>query len=51
MDELLVQHYDPAYTDSIQRNFPNYLVGKKLVLKSAQADAYSSLAREVLALN
>lgn len=51
VDELLVRHYDPAYTDSIQRNFPNYTAGKKLVISSAKLEAYQAIALELLKPN
>lgn len=47
VDELLVRHYDPAYTDSIQRNFPNYSNAQKLVLQSAKPAAYQALVDQL----
>ena len=51
VDELLVSHYDPAYTDSIQRNFPNYASSQRCVLQSAKPAAYQALAQQILGLN
>ncbi len=51
VDELLLNHYDPAYSDSIQRNFPNYAKAQKLVLQSASSAAYRELADQLLDLN
>jgi tRNA 2-selenouridine synthase len=51
VDELLINHYDPAYTDSIQRNFPNYATAQKLILKNAKLAAYQELANQLLGLN
>lgn len=51
VDELLIRHYDPAYTDSIQRNFPNYAARNKLMLNSAKPEAYQSLAEELQMLS
>jgi tRNA 2-selenouridine synthase len=51
VDELLVSHYDPAYTNSIQRNFPNYASAHRCVLQSAKPAAYQALAKQILGLN
>ena len=45
--ELLAEHYDPTYTRSIERNFPN--AGDAIVVTPAGIDAgaWATLAREV----
>ena len=47
LGELLALHYDPAYTRSIDRNFPR-VAGAIDVAPSALTDAaFAALAREI----
>lgn len=49
--ELLVQHYDPAYTRSMTQHFADFAHAARLAVPSAGDDvAFDSLARELLAL-
>ncbi len=48
VEELLIKHYDPAYTDSIVRNFPKYRNAMKLHLSSAKRSSYQELANQLL---
>ena len=49
VQELLVNHYDPAYLQSIRRNFDQYETAKVLAPRDHTADAMSELARTLLA--
>jgi tRNA 2-selenouridine synthase len=46
--ELLVRHYDPAYTRSLERNFPGALTGASLELSAADPENFSRLARQLI---
>jgi tRNA 2-selenouridine synthase len=48
--ELLERHYDPAYSKSIQRNYPNYQQSHRLSLNGLSGQDFSRLAEEALAL-
>jgi tRNA 2-selenouridine synthase len=47
--ELLVQHYDPVYLQSIQRNFTQYASAQTLAPQDHSARAMRDLARSMLA--
>jgi tRNA 2-selenouridine synthase len=47
VDELLVQHYDPAYTRSIDRNFLHFDQGRVLELGDITAEAMLQAARSL----
>ncbi|WP_108508430.1 tRNA 2-selenouridine(34) synthase MnmH [Polynucleobacter acidiphobus] len=51
VEELLIQHYDPAYQDSIARNFSQYQKARTLTVKSAQQASYLELAQQLLKSN
>ncbi|CDG83029.1 tRNA 2-selenouridine(34) synthase MnmH [Janthinobacterium agaricidamnosum] len=44
VEELLVQHYDPAYAKSIDRNFLQYSHAESLLLDDISAAAFSAAA-------
>ncbi len=46
--ELLVYHYDPAYTRSLDRNYVGALSGPVLELPAADSATFSSLARHLI---
>lgn len=48
VDELLVQHYDPAYLKSIARNFLQFAQAQPLELGGISAAAFDAAARELL---
>lgn len=45
--ELLIHHYDPAYTRSLDRNFVGALTAATLNLPAADADTIAQLARRL----
>ena len=47
--ELLVAHYDPAYTRSIERNFPRIADAYTVTPDDVSAEAFAVLARDVRA--
>lgn len=47
--DLLVQHYDPAYTRSIERNFPKVTAAIAVAPRAIDAAAFALVARELLA--
>jgi tRNA 2-selenouridine synthase len=47
VDELLVQHYDPAYTRSIGRNFVKYDEAEVLALDDISKEAFLAAARHL----
>ncbi|MFI5445642.1 tRNA 2-selenouridine(34) synthase MnmH [Polaromonas sp. UC242_47] len=49
VQELLVNHYDPAYLQSIRRNFDQYETARVLAPRDHTADAMNELARTLLA--
>lgn len=49
VQELLVTHYDPAYLQSIQRNFVHYEAAKVLAPQSRSSAAMAELAASILA--
>ncbi len=51
VEELLMKHYDPAYQDSITRNFSQYQKARSLVVKSAEQKSYIALAQQLLKTN
>ncbi len=51
VEELLIKHYDPAYQDSIARNFSQYQNARSLVVKSAEQTSYLALAQQLLKPN
>lgn len=51
VDELLIKHYDPAYQDSITRNFRQYQHAQVLTLRDATAASFLDLARQLLKPN
>ena len=48
VEELLIKHYDPAYQDSIARNFSRYKDAHSLTVQSAQQASYLDLAQQLL---
>ncbi len=48
VDELLVQHYDPAYLKSIDRNFLQFAQAKPLVLDGISAAAFLAAAKALI---
>jgi len=49
VEELLVQHYDPAYLRSIERNFSGYARARPLKLEDISGGAFSKAAQTLLA--
>jgi tRNA 2-selenouridine synthase len=49
VERLLVEHYDPAYVRSIERNFRQVGTAVALSLPSADADAFEQAARDLAA--
>ncbi len=47
VDELLVQHYDPAYLKSIERNFSQYTQAIKLDLPDISLATFDAAARQL----
>jgi tRNA 2-selenouridine synthase len=45
--ELLEKHYDPGYSESIQRNFKRYGQARELALPKRSPDAMATLARSL----
>lgn len=48
VDELLVQHYDPAYLRSIERNFLQFGKAQPLLLEGISKAAFSAAAQALL---
>jgi tRNA 2-selenouridine synthase len=48
VEELLIKHYDPAYQDSIARNFGQYQNARSLTVPSAEQTSYLDLAQQLL---
>ncbi|BEI42766.1 MULTISPECIES: tRNA 2-selenouridine(34) synthase MnmH [unclassified Polynucleobacter] len=48
VEELLIKHYDPAYQDSIARNFSQYQNARTLTVQDAQQASYLELAQQLL---
>lgn len=48
VEELLIKHYDPAYQDSIARNFSQYQKARTLTVQSSQQASYLELAQQLL---
>jgi tRNA 2-selenouridine synthase len=46
--ELLIHHYDPAYTRSLDRNYVGALSAATLDLPAADAETFSRLARQLV---
>lgn len=51
VEELLIKHYDPAYQDSIARNFSQYQNARSLTVPSAEQTSYLDLAQQLLQSN
>ena len=51
VEELLIKHYDPAYQDSIARNFGQYQNARSLTVPSAEQTSYLDLAQQLLQSN
>jgi tRNA 2-selenouridine synthase len=51
VERLLVEHYDPAYVRSIERNFRQVGTAVALSLPSADADAFELAARDLAAMS
>lgn len=49
VDELLAQHYDPAYAKSVDRNFVQYNQARELVLDDISPASFVQAARSLLA--
>jgi tRNA 2-selenouridine synthase len=47
VDQLLVEHYDPAYLRSIDRNFAQYPQAKVLTLPGISKDDFLAAARHL----
>ena len=47
VDELLVQHYDPAYLKSIERNFSQYAQAELVMLDDISEDAFLHAAQRL----
>jgi tRNA 2-selenouridine synthase len=47
VDELLVEHYDPAYLRSIERNFRHYTDARALALDDISAAAFLAAAQQL----
>jgi tRNA 2-selenouridine synthase len=45
VDQLLVEHYDPAYLRSIDRNFVQYPQARELELPGISQDDFIAAAR------
>jgi len=50
VEELLLQHYDPAYQQSIKRNFSRYEQAAPLVLNDISEQAFEQAARALCAI-
>jgi tRNA 2-selenouridine synthase len=48
VESLLVEHYDPAYLKSIERNFKNYAEGMMVTLPNISATAFEEVARQIM---
>jgi tRNA 2-selenouridine synthase len=48
VESLLVEHYDPAYLKSIERNFTNYAKGMVVVLPDISDAAFEEAARQIM---
>jgi tRNA 2-selenouridine synthase len=51
VSELLIYHYDPAYTRSLDRNYIGALSAATLTLSSAEKDTFFRLAQQVVESN
>jgi len=51
VEELLIKHYDPAYQDSIARNFSQYQNARSLTVRNAEQTSYLNLAQQLLQSN
>lgn len=49
VEELLTQHYDPAYLRSIERNFRGYSQARSLKLENISDGAFAKATQELLA--
>jgi tRNA 2-selenouridine synthase len=49
VEELLVQHYDPAYLRSIDRNFTRYAQAMPLALDQIDQASFAAAARQLIA--
>jgi tRNA 2-selenouridine synthase len=49
VDQLLVEHYDPAYLRSIDRNFVHYPKAETLTLPGISKEDFLAAARHLLA--
>jgi tRNA 2-selenouridine synthase len=49
VEELLTQHYDPAYLRSIERNFSGYAQARSLKLEDISGGAFVKATQELLA--
>jgi tRNA 2-selenouridine synthase len=49
VEELLTQHYDPAYLRSIERNFRGYSQARSLKLENISGGAFAKATQELLA--
>jgi phosphatidylserine/phosphatidylglycerophosphate/cardiolipin synthase-like enzyme len=47
-EEILVMHYDPAYSKSIARNFKQADTARSLSVTSETMPAYSAAARKLI---
>jgi tRNA 2-selenouridine synthase len=50
VQDLLTQHYDPAYLQSMQRNFVQFSDSKAIAPNNRSTGAMADLARQILAI-
>jgi tRNA 2-selenouridine synthase len=48
VESLLVEHYDPAYLKSIERNFENYAKGTVIAMPDITAESFEQAARQIM---
>ena len=48
VESLLVEHYDPAYLKSIERNFRNYSTGVEIGMPDISGASFESAARQII---
>lgn len=51
VEELLLEHYDPAYLRSIERNFVRYTQAQELTLDAIDPDSFRAGALQLMARN
>ena len=48
VESLLVEHYDPAYLKSIEKNFRNYSRGVEITMTDISAESFEHAARQII---